>query len=178
MQTPAHSLEPFFQQEVASIFEGRLGLTDTEIVSYIARVLCSFSEEGSLFLAKNSTGHTLEELRTLIRASDPVLGSAPSFDAERAMRKYVGDYALFVAGMLPEALGIESKTTARRPSLGELIRAGRESYYVVSQFNVFEYKREAPLFVRLSEQFERYVLGLALVREEIAKRLGIAARIR
>ena len=94
------------------------------------------------------------------------------------MRKYVGDYALFVAGMLPEALGIESKSTGRRPSLGELIRAGRESYYVVSQFNVFEYKREAPLFVRLSEQFERYVLGLALVREEIAKRLGIAAQLR
>ena len=89
------------------------------------------------------------------------------------MRKYVGDYALFVAGMLPEALGVETKTTNRRPSLGELIRAGRESYYVVSQFNVFEYKREAPLYARLAEQFERYVLGLALVREELGKRLGL-----
>ncbi len=36
-------------------------------------------------------------------AADPVNGTAASFDAERAMRKYIGDYALFVGGMYPEA---------------------------------------------------------------------------
>lgn len=177
MQTQAHPLESFFQHEVAGIFEGRLGMNDPEITSYVARVLYAFSEEGSLFLGKNSSGHTVEELLTMARASDPVFGSAPSFDAERAMRKYIGDYALFVAGMLPEALGVEGKTTARRPSLGELIRAGRESYRIVGSFNVFEYKRDAPMFLRLAEQFERYVLGLALVREHLGKRLGVPAEV-
>jgi hypothetical protein len=177
MPIQAHPLESFFQHEVATIFEGRLGMHDPEITSYVARVLYSFSQEGSQFLGKNSSGHTLEELLTMIRASDPVFGSAPSFDAERAMRKYVGDYALFVAGMLPEALGAEGKTVARRPSLGELIRAGRESYQVVASFNVFEYKREASMFTRLAEQFERYVLGLALVREQLGKRLGLPAGV-
>jgi len=30
-----------------------------------------------------------------------------------------------------------------------LIRAGKESYFIVSQFNLFEYEQEAPLFARL-----------------------------
>ena len=58
----------------------------------------------------------------------------------------------------------------RYPTLGELILAGKESYFIVSQFNLFEYEQEAPLFARLSDRFERYILGLSLVREEIGPR--------
>jgi len=93
------------------------------------------------------------------------------------MRKYIGDYALFVAGMVPEAIDSGASEKSRRPTLGELIKAGKESYYIVSQFNVFEYKKEAPLFTRLSEQFERYILGLALVREEMGKRLALPTQV-
>lgn len=174
MPAQAHPLEPFFHHEVTAIFEGKLGLNDPEIANYVAKVLCSFSETDRLFVRKERAGHSREELQGMILASDPVLGTAGSFDQERAMRKYIGDYALFVAGMLPEAIGADPSTRGNRPTIGELIRAGKESYYVVSQFNVFEYKREAPMFVRLHEQFERYVLGLALVREELGKRLALA----
>lgn len=177
MQTQAHPLEPFFLHEVRSIFEGKLGLNDPELTGYVARVLCSFSEEGSLFLKGGRGGHSFEELVAMVNAADPVYGTAPSFDAERAMRKYVGDYTLFVAGMVPEAIGEESRLASRRPTLGELIQAGKESYFVVSQFNIFEYKKDASLFARLSEQFEKYILGLALVREELGKRLALAPHI-
>jgi hypothetical protein len=51
-----------------------------------------------------------------------------------------------------------------------LIHAGKESYFIVSQFNLFEYEQEAPLFARLSDRFERCILGLTLVREEIGAR--------
>jgi hypothetical protein len=176
MLTPVHPLEPFFLNEVTTIFDGKLGLNDPELSGYVSRVLCRFSEDKKIYQEQRLTGHTMEELIALMRASDPVFGTAPSFDAERSMRKYVGDYCLFVAGMLPEAIDADNALRTRRPSLGELIRAGKESYYVVSQFNVFEYRREAPLFARLSEQFERYVLGLALVREELGKRLALEAR--
>jgi hypothetical protein len=175
MQSPAHPLGPFFLHEVTSIFDGKLGLNDPELTGYVSRVLCHFSEDENLFLKRGITGHSIEQLVGITRASDPVNGTAPSFDAERAIRKYVGDYCLFVAGMVPEIIDTEHDNRTRRPTLGELIRAGKESYYVVSQFNVFEYRRDAPLFERLSEQFERYVLGLALVREELGKRLALAA---
>ena len=44
-------------------------------------------------------------LEEMVLAADPVHGTAASFDAERALRKHIGDYALFVAGMYPEATG-------------------------------------------------------------------------
>ena len=173
MQAQTHPLEPFFQQAVRNSYEGKLGLHDPDVTGYVARLLCEFSEAGNLYKVRDEMGRPIEELEEMLNASDPVHGTAPSFDAERALRKHIGDYALFVAGMYPEAMGSNRRLRRHYPSLNELIHAGKESYYVVSQFNVFEYKKEAPLFARLSEQFERYVLGLALVREELGKRLAL-----
>ena len=86
------------------------------------------------------------------------------------MRKYIGDYALFVGGMYPEANVSGTRRRVLHPSLSELIHAGKESYFIVSQFNLFEYEQEAPLFARLSDRFEHCILGLTLVREELAAR--------
>jgi hypothetical protein len=177
MQTQVHPLEHFFQQAVRESYEGKLGLRDPEVIGYVSRVLCDFSEADNLFKTRGAVGYAMHELEAMMKAADPVNGSAPSFDAERAMRKYIGDYALFVAGMVPEAIDSGSDERTRRPTLGELIKAGKESYFIVSQFNIFEYKKEAPMFARLSEQFERFVLGLSLVREEMGKRLALPTQL-
>jgi hypothetical protein len=170
MQAQAHPLEPFFQQAVRNSYEGKLGLNDPDVTAYVARLLCEFSQSDKLYQVRDELGHPIEELTEMMEASDPVHGSAPSFDAERALRKYIGDYALFVAGMYPEAGGSDRRRRRHHPSLSELIQAGKESYYIVSQFNLFEYEQEAPLFARLSDRFERCILGLTLVREELGPR--------
>jgi hypothetical protein len=168
MQT--HPLEPFFQQAVRNSYEGKLGLNDPDVTAYVARLLCEFSQSDKLYQVRDQEGHPIDALNEMIEAADPVNGSAPSFDAERALRKHIGDYALFVAGMYPEAMGSKRRLRRNQPSLGELIHAGKESYYIVSQFNLFEYEQEAPLFARLSDGFERCILGLTLVREELGPR--------
>jgi hypothetical protein len=170
MQDQTHPLELFFQQAVRNSYEGKLGLNDPDVTAYVARLLCEFSESDNLYKVRDEVGRPIEELTEMMEASDPVHGSAPSFDAERARRKHIGDYALFVAGMYPEAMGSKRRLRRRQPSLGELIHAGKQSYYIVSQFNLFEYEQEAPLFARLSDGFERCILGLTLVREEIGPR--------
>jgi hypothetical protein len=170
MQADAHPLEPFFQQAVRNSYEGKLGLNDPDVTAYVARLLCEFSQSDKLYQVRDELGHPIEELAEMVEASDPVHGSAPSFDAERSLRKYIGDYALFVAGMYPEAMGSARRRRHHQPSLSELIQAGKESYYIVSQFNLFEYEQEAPLFARLSDRFERCILGLTLVREELGPR--------
>jgi hypothetical protein len=81
------------------------------VTSYVARLLCEFSDAGNLYSIRDGSGRPIEELEEMERAADPVNGAAPSFDAERALRKHIGDYALFVAGMYPEAAG-----SKRRPS--------------------------------------------------------------
>jgi hypothetical protein len=170
MQSQTHPLEPFFQQMVRNSYEGKLGLNDPDVTAYVARLLCEFSESDKLYQVRDGAGRPIEELAEMITAADPVNGTAPSFDAERALRKHIGDYALFVAGMYPEAMASQRRMRRHHPSLGELIHAGKESYYIVSQFNLFEYEEEAPLFARLSDRFERCILGLTLVREEMGPR--------
>jgi hypothetical protein len=170
MQAQSHPLEPFFQQVVRNSYEGRLGLHDSDVTAYVARLLCEFSESDKLYKVRDAAGHPIEELEAMMYAADPVHGAAPSFDAERSVRKYIGDYALFVAGMYPEAMKSPRHRRRHHPSLPELIRAGKESYFIVSQFNLFEYEQEAPLFARLADSFERCILGLALVREDLRPR--------
>jgi hypothetical protein len=169
MQAQPHPLEPFFQQIVRNSYEGKLGLHDPDLTAYVARILCEFSQADKLYSMRDAAGHPIEEIEEMERAADPILGTAASFDAERALRKYIGDYSLFVAGMYPEATG-SSRRHRRHPSIEELIRAGKQSYFIVSQFNLFEYEQEAPLFARLSNSFERLLLGLTLVREDLGPR--------
>jgi hypothetical protein len=173
MDAQAHPLEPFFHQAVRNSYEGKLGLNDPDVTGYVARLLCEFSQADKLYKVRDSVGQPVEELEAMLLASDPVNGTATSFDAERALRKYIGDYALFVSGMYPEAMAPGRGRRGAHPSLGELIRAGKESYFIVSQFNLFEYEQEAPLFGRLADSFERCILGLALVREDLNKRKAL-----
>lgn len=170
MQSEAHPLEAFFRQAVRNSYEGALGLRDPDVTNYVARLLCEFSEAENLYRMRDAEGHPIERLETMLHAADPVHGEASSFDAERAIRKHIGDYALFVAGMYPDAVDSRSGRRHARPSIGELVHAGKESYYIVSQFNLFEYEQEAPLFARLSDWFEKCTLGLALVREQLTPR--------
>jgi hypothetical protein len=173
MQTQVHPLEPYFQQAVHDSYEGKLGLNDPDVTGYVTRMLCEFSDSVNLFRLRDGMGRPVEDLDEMMRAADPVTGTAASFDAERSMRKYIGDYALFVAGMYPEGIDSGLNGLARSRTLGDLIRAGKESYYIVSQFNLFEYKKEAALFARLSERFESCILGLALIREDLSDRRAL-----
>ena len=174
MSAQAHPLEPFFQQAVRNSYEGKLGLHDPDVTSYVARLLCDFSDARNLYKVRDPEGNPIEELEEMVRAADPVNGPAASFDEERALRKHIGDYALFVGGMYPEATDSTHARRRHQPSLETLISAGKESYFIVSQFNLFEYEQEAPLFARLSDGFERCILGLTLVRDEFAARKMLA----
>lgn len=173
METQVHPLEPYFHQAVRDSYEGKLGINDPDVTGYITRLLCEFSDSDNFLRVRDAMGQPVEELEAMAQAADPVLGTATSFDAERSMRKYIGDYALFVAGMYPEAIDCGLTGSTRPRTLGDLIRAGKESYYIVSQFNLFEYKKEAAMFSRLSERFETHILGLALIREEMADRKSL-----
>ncbi len=172
MQPVVNPLEQFFHHAVRNSYEGKLGLNDPNVTSYVAHVLCEFSRSDKLYRMRDEQGRPVADLEAMIAAADPVNGTAPSFDAERLMRKHIGDYALFVAGMYPQAAE-PSRRRRRHPSLQELVHAGKESYYIVSQFNLFEYEQEAPLFGRLSDWFERCILGLTLVRDELGRKRAL-----
>lgn len=168
MQAQTHPLEPFFQQMVRNSYTGKLGIHDVVITEYVARLLCEFSESEKLYKVRDEQGHPVVSLEEMIQASDPIHGTASSFDAERAVRKYIGDFALFFSGMYPESMDPWRRRHGQQ-SFEELVRVGKESYYIVSQFDLEEYADEAPLFRRLSGWFDRCVYGLRLVRDELTQ---------
>jgi hypothetical protein len=172
MPTQTHSLESFFHHSVRNCFVDNVGLNDPEIIDYVARMLFEFSEPENLHRLKDAAGQRIENLVEMLRAADPVYGTAESFDEERSVRKYIGDYALYVAGMQLDVMESAPNYQSDRVIVDELIRIGKESYFIVSQFNLFEYEKEAPLFARLAESVDRCVLGIALVREELNERLA------
>ncbi len=166
MQTETHPLEPFFQQMVRNSYAGKLGIHDTDINHYVAHLLCEFSESDNLYKVRNESGHPVYSLEEMVVAADPVHGTAPSFDAERSVRKHIGDYALFISGMYPESMDPWRRRHGQQ-SFEELVKVGKESYYIVSQFDIDEYAEEAPMFARLSEWFDRCIYGLRLMRDDL-----------
>jgi len=105
----------------------------------------------------------------MLLESDPVFGNAPSFDRERQVRKHIGDYALFFTGMYPESINKWRLRRNRMESFVDFVKTGKESYYIVSKFDVFECKKVAPLFQQLSAHFEDCVYGLNMVKNELAE---------
>jgi hypothetical protein len=176
MQVQSHPLEPFFHQAVRNSYEGRLGL-GPDITSYVSRMLCDFTDANNLLRLRDSKGRPIERLEEMVRASDPIHGTARSFIAERSIRKYIGDYTLFLAGMCPEAIESDPSNSSQKPTLAELIRVGKESYYIVSQFNVFEYEKEAAIYGQLSSSFEHCILGLAIARRDLWRTINPPAPV-
>ena len=167
MQAQSHPLEAFFQQAVRNSYEGKLGLNDPDVTAYVARLLCEFSESEKLYSVRDEVGRPIEELTEMMQAADPVLGTAPSFDAERAVRKHIGDYTLFFTGMFPESINHFRLRRNRTENFIDWMKAGKESYYIVSKFEDFEYTKVAPLFARLSHNFEQCVYGLNMVKNDL-----------
>lgn len=159
------SLRQLFHQVVSECYDSTLGMHDLEISTYVADLLTEFCRADNVYRIRDSDGHPVHELNRMLAAADPVMGTAASFDEEREIRKHIGDYTLFFAGMYPESMHLWRQ--GHGESFFEMVQAGKESYYIVSQFDLFEYASEAPFFGRLSTSFEDCIYGLSLVRGEL-----------
>ena len=71
--------------------------------------------------------------------------------------------------MFPESINHFRLRRQKLESFIDFMKAGKESYYIVSKFEHFEYKKVAPMFKRLSEHFEQCVYGLNLVKNDLAE---------
>ena len=162
-----HPLQQLFVELVGRHYAEEIGIRDPQIVSYVASLMAEFCDVEQLFKIRNATGQQLSDVGEMLLESDPVFGPAPSFDRERQVRKHIGDYTLFFAGMFPESINHFRLRRHRLENFIEWMKAGKESYYIVSKFEHFEYTKVAPLFANLSQHFEQCVYGLNLVKNDL-----------
>lgn len=166
----SHPLQQFFLELVSEHFSSSIGLRDAQVSRYVAAMLTDFCEIERLHQIRNAAGTPLGDVGEMLLEADPVFGEAPSFDRERAVRKHIGDYTLFFTGMFPEAINHFRLRRQRLENFVDFIRAGKESYLIVSKFEFFEYAKVAPLFAKLSARFEECVYGLNQVKNDLAER--------
>lgn len=163
----SHSLQDLFQDLVGQHYAREIGIRDPQIIAYVSHLLAEFCEAEQLFKVRNSAQRPLSDVGEMLLESDPVYGPAPSFDRERQVRKHIGDYTLFFAGMFPESINHFRLRRQRLENLIDWIKAGKESYYIVSKFEDFEYAKVAPMFAQLSRNFEECVYGLNMVKNDL-----------
>ena len=161
-----HPLERLFLDLVGRHYAHEIGIRDEALVGYVAHLLSEFCDVEQLFKIHHS-GKALTDVGEMLLESNPVFGPAPSFDRERQIRKHIGDYTLFFTGMFPESINHLRLRHNRLENFVDWMKAGKESYYIVSKFDCFEYTKVAPLFERLSSHFEQCVYGLNCVKNEL-----------
>jgi len=164
-----HPLRRLFSQLVERHFYQDVSVRDPRVAGYVADLLTEFTHSDNLYRLCDAQGRRLDDVGEMLLESDP-LGPQGSFERERAVRKHIGDYTLFMTGVFPQSVAARrQRTFARLDHLLDFVRAGKESYAIVSSFDQFEYEEEAPVFRRLSESFELCVFGLNLVRQDLER---------
>ena len=167
MVPESHPLQELFTELIHRHFDRDIGLRDGEVQDYVISVLGDFCDCEQLFKIRNVGGRPLDDVGEMLLEADPVYGPAPSFDRERQVRKHIGDYTLFLSGMFPESINHYRLRRQRLENFVDFIKAGKESYYIVSKFDQFEYAKLAPLFGKLAHEFEACVYGLNLVKGDL-----------
>lgn len=162
-----HALNALFGELIHFHFNRHVGLRDSEVQDYVVNMLTEFCHAEQMLKVRDANERPLDDVGEMLLEADPIYGPAPSFDRERQVRKHIGDYTLFLAGMFPESINRIRLRRQRLESLVDFIKAGKESYFIVSRFDQFEYARLAPLFGKLAHQFESCVHGLNLVKGDL-----------
>ncbi len=96
-----HPLQQLFVELVGRHYAQEIGIRDPEVIGYVAHLLAEFCDTEQLMKIRTASGRPLNDVGEMLIESDPVYGPAPSFDRERQVRKHIGDYTLFFAGMFP-----------------------------------------------------------------------------
>jgi hypothetical protein len=163
-----HPLRRLFANAVTRRFYDDAHLRDSDITGYVSALLADFAHVNNLYKIRDARGKRLEDVGEMLIESNPLL-EGRSFERERQVRKHIGDYTLFLSGLFPEYVARLPRFNSRLDAFVDYVKAGKESYRIVSFFDQFEYRREAPLFRRLSESFELCVYGLNLVKRDLER---------
>jgi len=149
-------------------FGRHLGWPDADVIRYITDILAEFVHVDRLYRIRTAQGRRVEEVAELLAEGD-LLHRADSVDREREVHKHLGDYTLFMAGLFPEFLHRlkVSKAVFSPDALLDFVQVGKRSYRIVSEFSYGGYEPLAPLFRKLSENFELCVYGLGYVRADL-----------
>jgi hypothetical protein len=150
-------LQKFFLKIVRQSF-WQLGLYDATVAGYIADVLADFARSDNLYKFRGRKGRKIDSMVEMLALKPGVPAEEKDVLRERSLRKYAGDYALFMSGMFRQHVeGIGS--------LEYYMQEGSRSYWTVSELDLSLYRTGYMLYQELSKKFEYYSGALDYTRK-------------
>jgi hypothetical protein len=131
------------------------------LTDYLSDMLSRFIHVDALYKLFNSGGKRLEQVAEMMAEAEAL----PEGRTRREVHRHIGDVALFWTGVYPEALR-RLQSVLTRDHFLDYCQQGKRSYYIASTFEDEDYREEAPVLRRLSEEFELCAYGLNQVRRE------------
>jgi hypothetical protein len=154
---PDNKLQSYFLKIVRESF-WQLGIYDATVAGYVADVLAEFVRSDALYKFRSRAGRKEDSVVGML-ARQPAAGAAESdVLKERSLRKYVGDYALFMSGIF-------RKHVEGSGALDYYIQEGSRSYWTVSELDLSLYRTGYFLYQELSKKFEYYSGALDYTRK-------------
>ena len=158
MQT---GLLPRFFESVTRQAFGDLAIDDAPALRYLTELLTRFVRSEALRAIRELPGRRLDSVTdSLLAIQDVWATDSPDFSpgAERALRRQVGDYTLFMTGIFRDHVD-------RLAVTGYYEQEGRRAYRFVAEMARARSEAEAPLYRRLSDRFEMYAGALTYARK-------------
>jgi hypothetical protein len=146
------ALHEFFLDTTQRCFH-ELSVGDEAVIGYIAAVLTQFARSDRLYMLRTARGRVVDDVGDMRRAVDPTVAMRA-----RTVRKYVGDYTLFMTGLFRNH--VES-----RGALGYYVEEGQRSYRAVSELDLALFRTGFLFFEQLAENFEHYSGALDYMRK-------------
>ncbi len=142
-----------------------LGIKDTEIAEYIALLLANFARTENLYRIRDFRGRRLETAVEMLLEANLSWYSG-QWNREKEIRKHIGDYILFMAGIFREWVEKQS-------CLDLYLEEGRKAYQTVSQYHRAFYQPGSRLYSELSKDFEFYVGALNYMKKTFFRDHGV-----
>ncbi|MFB0508005.1 MAG: hypothetical protein ACETWT_14845 [Thermodesulfobacteriota bacterium] len=134
-----------------------LGMKDTEIANYLSLLLANFARTENLYRIRDFRGRRLETAVEMLLEAN-LSWYSEQWDREKEIRKHIGDYILFMAGIFREWVEKQS-------CLDHYLEEGRKAYQTVSQYHKAFYQPGSRLYSELSKDFEFYVGALNYMKK-------------
>jgi hypothetical protein len=150
-------LKNFFLALTRKSFE-QLGIGDAEIAQYLAGMLADFSSSSRWLRIRGIGGRSLSSVVEMMLSRLDAAGDRQRIMGERELRRYVGDYTLFMSGLF-------RRYVERGGYLSYYMEEGKRSYQAVRRLDLSLYRPGFLIFEELSEGFESYSGALDYMRK-------------
>jgi hypothetical protein len=157
-----HPLRRMFAGLTEHTFLTTLGMGDPQVIEYLAAMLSRFIHMDAIYRLRNTRGQRLEEVADMMLEAEAM---PPEGRTRREVHRHIGDFTLFWTGVYPEALR-QLRSVFNKDHFIDYCEQGKRSYYIASTFEDDQYRAEAPVLRRLSDDFELCAYGLNQVRRE------------